>query len=361
MNSPGTGVGGADESVLQNLTLGMTIFGFPHQRPAGDRVADDFTVTGNGWQIDWITFFAYQTFSDTNSTIDHVNYRIWDGPPNDPNSAIVFGDTTTNRLLTSSWSHIYRVSESTSGTDTDRPVMINVVNADLFLSPGTYWLDWQAGGTLSSGPWAPPITITGEANTGNALQYIGSWSSVTDIGPQGFPFTIEGAAAGDFIRLLPPTSGVIASGKGAEIVVHLVGTYPDTILRATIQFTTNDPENPVVVVPVSLSVGATVGVRGGESLPSTFELSQNYPNPFNPSTIVRYGLPYAGYVKLELFNILGEQVAVLVDGEKEAGYHEVILSNSDLASGMYLYRIQMRQRHGGGSWFVETRKLVLVK
>ncbi|GAB4144779.1 MAG: hypothetical protein Fur0021_01620 [Candidatus Promineifilaceae bacterium] len=200
VNCAGCGAGGADESVLQSTTLLMTTLGFGHQLINGNRIADDFTVdAAEGWNIDQITFFAYQTNSPTNpSPFTAVNYQIWDGPPNDPGSSVVFGDTVTNRLVSTTWANIYRVSETTQGT-TARPVFANVASAGVTLPPGTYWLDWQTDGTLASGPWAPPITIDGQTTTGNALQYTGTWGPANDGGTltqQGFPFIIEGSVAG---------------------------------------------------------------------------------------------------------------------------------------------------------------------
>jgi hypothetical protein len=89
-------------------------------------------------------------------------------------------------------------------------------------------------------------------------------------------------------------------------------------------------------------------------LPHEFFIEQNYPNPFNPSTTIRYGLPSRSHVLLTVFNTLGQQVATLVQGEQEAGFHEVQFDASGFASGVYLYRLT------AGS-FVETRKLVLVR
>ena len=91
-----------------------------------------------------------------------------------------------------------------------------------------------------------------------------------------------------------------------------------------------------------------------EELPETFQLNQNYPNPFNPVTTIQYGLPEAADVQLELYNILGQRVAVLVSETLQAGYHTVSLDASGLSSGVYLYRLT------AGS-FTQTRKLTLMK
>ena len=201
VNCAGCGAGGADESVLQSTTLLMSTLGFGHQFTVGNRIADDFTISDpDGWNIDQITFFGYQTNAPTNpSPITGVYYQIWDGPPNDPGSSVIFGDTGTNRLTNSTWANMYRVSETTQGT-TGRAIFANVASAGVTLPAGTYWLDWMTDGSASySGPWAPPITINGETTTGNAMQYTGTWGPANDGGTltqQGFPFIIEGSVAG---------------------------------------------------------------------------------------------------------------------------------------------------------------------
>ncbi|MCD6249821.1 MAG: T9SS type A sorting domain-containing protein, partial [candidate division Zixibacteria bacterium] len=80
----------------------------------------------------------------------------------------------------------------------------------------------------------------------------------------------------------------------------------------------------------------------------------NYPNPFNPSTIISFSLPSAGFVNINVFNILGQQVVNLVEEYREAGVHQVEFDGANFPSGIYFYRLQ----HSGGS---VTRKMTLVK
>jgi uncharacterized protein (TIGR02145 family) len=90
------------------------------------------------------------------------------------------------------------------------------------------------------------------------------------------------------------------------------------------------------------------------TLPAEYLLEQNFPNPFNPATAIRYALPEAGQVRLEVFTAAGQRVAVLAEGERAAGWHSATFEGGSLASGVYIYRLQ-----AGG--LVLTRKLLLMK
>ncbi|VAX20235.1 5'-Nucleotidase domain protein, partial [hydrothermal vent metagenome] len=96
-----------------------------------------------------------------------------------------------------------------------------------------------------------------------------------------------------------------------------------------------------------------------ESNPDVFSLGQNYPNPFNPSTTIKYSIPAVGNenfrsVQLKVYDILGKEVATLVNKEQQAGNYEVHFNASDLPSGMYLYKIQAGE-------FSAVQKMMLLK
>jgi hypothetical protein len=365
VNSPGTGGGGADESVLQSVSLSMNTIGFGHQVSANNRIADDFTITAAA-TIDSVVFFAYQTNSPTTSTITAVNLRIWDGPPDNPASTVIFGDTTTNRLLNTTWSGIYRVTE-TSGGNTARPLMKNTVLVGTVLSPGTYWLDWQSDGSLASGPWAPPITINGQTTTGNALQYTGAWAQLLDTGistPQGLPFWLYGDGGGDCPWLeKTPESGSIAAGGNQNVQISVdaaglaVGTYNCDLICYS-----NDPANPQVTVSVQLQVTPIVGITDPKnSIVTQYDLMQNYPNPFNPTTTIRYQLANTQpqQTKVQLFNSAGQLIRTLVNKMQDNGQYQVVWDGlNDLgveaSSGVYFYQIT------SGS-YQNTMKLVKLK
>ncbi len=101
------------------------------------------------------------------------------------------------------------------------------------------------------------------------------------------------------------------------------------------------------------------GQQQGTVLPDRFQLSQNYPNPFNPVTTIEYALPKRSHVKINVYNILGQQVRTLVDTDKAAGYHAVYWNGTDasgksVSTGIYLYRIEAGD-------YTESRKMLLLK
>jgi hypothetical protein len=97
----------------------------------------------------------------------------------------------------------------------------------------------------------------------------------------------------------------------------------------------------------------------GSEIPTTYSLEQNYPNPFNPSTTITYAVPVAGEVRLDVYDVLGQHIASLVNGAREAGYHDVQWDGKNsagrqMASGIYIYRVQAGQ-------FSAAKKMILMK
>jgi hypothetical protein len=105
----------------------------------------------------------------------------------------------------------------------------------------------------------------------------------------------------------------------------------------------------------------TVGIKeeNNSSIPTSYILEQNYPNPFNPTTQISFGIPRSGFVKLEVYNLLGQKISTLVNQEMSSGYHSINFSakgadGKDLSSGIYIYTLS-------ANGFVTSRKMILLK
>ncbi len=123
---------------------------------------------------------------------------------------------------------------------------------------------------------------------------------------------------------------------------------------------------PVVATPTSFSTPTSYGrvsteVRENEhSVPESFLLLHNFPNPYNPSTTIRYGLPNRSRVRLQIYNVLGQVVADLVNSEQQAGWNDVVW-NANVASGLYFYRIEAVSTSDPSKRFVDVKKMILLK
>jgi hypothetical protein len=173
----------------------------------------------------------------------------------------------------------------------------------------------------------------------------------------------------------------ISGTVGTDTLKVVVSFTPTTIASYTdtVCFR-NNSATPLVKIPLSGN-GALTGVdQIPTGIPTIFSLAQNYPNPFNPSTTIGFRVPGekigsgvsglgSSWVKLAVYDLLGREVAVLVDERKGPGRYEVKFDGSGLSSGVYFYRIHVRpldsaigrdSKSGAGD-FVETRKLGLVR
>ncbi len=140
----------------------------------------------------------------------------------------------------------------------------------------------------------------------------------------------------------------------AAIVGSSLTLTPLVIGEAVITVIAKDAANNDFYAYSFAADSRMTNVEGAEEIPTEFALSQNYPNPFNPTTNIKFALPKESGVTLRIFNILGEEVATLVNKVMPAGFHTVNFDASRLSSGMYIYRIE------AGS-FVQVKKMLLMK
>lgn len=137
-----------------------------------------------------------------------------------------------------------------------------------------------------------------------------------------------------------PKTGIVPAGGTFTVDVImdatdlLSGIYEGTL---TIYASDVNGDLPTITVPVTLDL--IVGVGEESKLPVTYSLLQNYPNPFNATTSIKFALPEAADVDLSIYNMLGQKVATLASGQMQAGYHAVNWDASEVATGVYFYKI----------------------
>lgn len=182
-------------------------------------------------------------------------------------------------------------------------------------------------------------------------------------------FTDDSIFNGDFVLKIPPGS-YIETGSALYGIYNKMKIVGDSIVFKffNTQPLSNEPFLKIVgAVASQVHFNATVnrgdkveaevvmGVQNGaNTVPTKFALSQNYPNPFNPTTSISYSIPQNSFVSLKVFDVLGQEVATLVNEEKSVGNYDVSFDASGIPSGMYFYRLQ------AGS-FIDTKKMVLMK
>lgn len=187
------------------------------------------------------------------------------------------------------------------------------------------------------------------ANDGVAL----AWATVSEINNFGFEVQKDTLRAAQSFTTIP---GSFVAGNGTTLTPHSY-TFTDPHaapgswvyrLRQTDLDGAESFSEPVIVQNVATAIDAA------GSLPTAIALDQNYPNPFNPATMIPYALPEAGQVRITVYDMLGREMGVLVNGRQEAGYHTVRFDASNLSSGAYFARMTT------GS-FVKTVRLMLVR
>ena len=212
----------------------------------------------------------------------------------------------------------------------------------VFAYVGTTNTDVSTQGTYTvEGNTALPVELASFTATTNRNAVSLNWSTATETNNAGFDVERKAATATEWTKV----GNVAGNGTTSEVRNY---TFTDRANTGTYNYRLKQLDVNGNFEYFNLSNEIEVGV------PNSFDMSQNYPNPFNPSTKINYDLPVDGNVSIVLYDLTGRQVASIVNEVKTAGYYTVSFNASNLASGMYFYRIS-------ASNFVSTKKMVLVK
>jgi hypothetical protein len=220
------------------------------------------------------------------------------------------------------------------------------------------WSAFSARWYFSTGSILPIqlASLTGELSNGNNV--VLRWTTISEINNYGFYVERrkEGATSFDSLNAFIPGAGTTLEAQHYSWTDQHVepGTYDYRLVQVDLDGLEN--YSPVISVSVSRLTGV-----GDAPMPKEFSLMQNQPNPFNPSTIIRYALPSQSNIRLEIFDVLGQRVALVADGRQELGYHEQPWNASSVASGMYFYRLEAASISDPGKSFTQVRKMLLLK
>jgi len=199
-----------------------------------------------------------------------------------------------------------------------------------------------------------PVELTAFAASIVGNKVILTWGTETEINNKGFEVQRSE------VTNQPNEVGVSPKdGRSEWERVGFVAGYGTTSEPKTYSFTDNNINNGTYnyrLMQIDLngtykySNTVEVSITG----PVQYSLSQNYPNPFNPATTIKYSIPADEYVSLNVFNALGQEVAALVNGFIKAGQHTVIFDATNMASGIYYYKIESGNK-------VLVKKMLLLK
>jgi len=176
-----------------------------------------------------------------------------------------------------------------------------------------------------------------------------NWETVSEINNYGFQVQRAADASSAFADI----SGAFIPGNGTTTAKHDYSYVDNDYASGNTYRLKQINLSGTVHYSDAVNPQSTTAVAPAPK-PTVYSMSQNYPNPFNPSTNIDFTLPQDSHVRLEVYNLIGQKVMTLMDEVKPAGYYTVKLDGTNLASGMYIYRLSTGQH-------TFLKKLVLVK
>jgi Secretion system C-terminal sorting domain len=207
------------------------------------------------------------------------------------------------------------------------------------IQPGWDWW-WAVDNFCIHGEYVTPVELTSFAANVNEGNVNLNWSTATETNNQGFDIERK-TATSEYQKI-----GYVA-GFGTTTETHSYSFNDDNVTAGSYSYRLKQ-------VDFDGTFEYSNEVNVDVTAPLEFALDQNYPNPFNPSTTIKYSTAQDGLVKLAVYNLLGEEVTTLVNTTQKAGRYEVNFNASQLASGVYIYRIETPN-------FTSAKKLMLMK
>jgi hypothetical protein len=292
---------------------------------------------------------AYGTFStDVTGT-----YEGWFITEPTGNARLVPGTYIFMRIMLNDGAGGTTVALRLTATDSVRVVKLDPAASD---STGT-GLRCTSSGSLKDFVFAyDDTTDTGRPVSGSFIESDGTDNSATNNYAAFYASHVDGVD-GAFGVVLPNTlpTGIrrveqrsLATGAVVAFATDADGVWPSGAN------TINPSGGTTEIVLAGTDLQWMMGIYSDPVVPTEFAIFQNFPNPFNPTTLVRYQLPVASSVRLAVYDLLGREVAVLVNERKGPGSHEVTFDGAGLASGVYFYRLQAGD-------FVQAKKLVVLR
>ncbi|MGB2868654.1 MAG: T9SS type A sorting domain-containing protein [Bacteroidota bacterium] len=280
--------------------------------------------------------------SPANGSVNQSNRTTftWNASP----GAISYRIQTSTDSLFSS---IYLEDSTVTGTSKELQVNTNTkyywhVYAKNAGGVGVYSPTWSYTTSSTAAPGTPTLSSPADNATNQSRTLTLSWGSVSSTTAYRLQVSTDSLFTSTFFNDTSATTSKQAAGMAASTKyfwrVNASNAGGAGFWSVVRRFTTT----------------AATGVEEAQGLPKEYALHQNFPNPFNPTTVVSFQLPVDSYVRLRIFDILGNEIAALVDQRQPAGSYQVHWTASGISSGMYFLRME------AGS-FVDVKKLVLMK
>lgn len=311
-------------------------------------------VRGNGFQV------------NQNTTLIKIQFGLTVTQDNTDIDYFVYESDTQTGTFTKIFSNV-KTQNTTGGFQlvSSDPVRV-VLTAGKFYYIGAAWQGATSTEYRYSTTTTPPTwgTVLGRFIGPNTAFPAPSTLNITAFTAAGPYFAALETGLPFDLTLTSPSAGVIAPGGNTSVVFRMnTASIPVGNYLSYIDVLGNDPLNSSDRVAVNVDFVTSVG-PSAEGIPLEFELHQNYPNPFNPGTRISFGIPEESRVTVKVYNIIGQEIAVLVNEKKPAGYHAIEWDGRNsvarsVTSGVYFYRMEASSVSGRS--FTQINKMLLLK